>query len=168
MNIWAAAFASEDKPEGDQRCLLKTFAAAAIETPSSEGMLSQTTVSLRTFVLACLRYPEWIATAQRDIDKVVGPDRLPSFKDRPLLPYVDAIVRETLQWRPSVRFGLPHQSTADDVIEYQGQDYFISKGSIIFAVAWAMEHDPSKFEEHDRFMPERFINDDGKLKPEYQ
>ncbi|KAG6902058.1 hypothetical protein C0995_005115 [Termitomyces sp. Mi166 len=159
MNTWAAEFAREDKPEGDQRILLKQFTGAAIET---------TSVSLQTFVLACIRYPEWIATAQKEIDSVVGTDRLPSFKDRPFIPYVEAIVRETLRWRPAVRFGIPHQSVADDVIKYQGQEYLIPEGSIIFPVAWAIEHDQERFRDHDHFMPERFLDDKGDLKPNYE
>ncbi|KAG6829138.1 hypothetical protein H0H87_012507 [Tephrocybe sp. NHM501043] len=158
MNTWAAAFARKDKPEGDQRRLMNQFTGAAIET---------TALSLQTFVLACIRYPEWVATAQKEIDAVVGADRLPSFKDRPFLPYVEAIVRETLRWRPAARFGVPHQSTASDVIEYNGQEYFIPEGSIIFAVPWAIEHQQSRFQDHDRFMPERFLDAEGKLKADY-
>ncbi|KAG6823055.1 hypothetical protein H0H92_011569, partial [Tricholoma furcatifolium] len=159
MNTWAAAFASKDKPEGNQGHLLKNLIAAGIDT---------TAISLQTFVLACIRYPEWITSAQKEIDMIVGPDRLPSFTDRPLLPYVDAVVHETLRWRPAVRFGLPHKATADDVIEYQEQAYFIPKGSVIFAVAWAIEHDQSKYEDHDRFLPERFLDDGGQLKSGYE
>ncbi|KAG6808572.1 hypothetical protein H0H92_003676 [Tricholoma furcatifolium] len=150
-NTWAAAFADSNKPEGDQRRLVKVFAAAAVET---------TTVALQTFVLACMRYPDWIVTAQKELDSIVGPDRLPTFKDRPFLPYVEAVVR--------VRFGLPHESTADDVIEYNGQEYFIPQGSIVIAVTWAIEHDERKFEDHDRFLPERFLDDKGNLKPDYE
>ncbi|KAF7341645.1 Cytochrome P450 2B19 [Mycena sanguinolenta] len=97
---------------------------------------------MHTFILACILYPEWIPRAQKEIDTIVGEDRLPSFKDRPHLPYVEAIVRETLRWRPAARFGVPHQSTADDVVEYKGKEYFIPKGSIIFAVSWSDESDP--------------------------
>lgn len=35
--------------------------------------------------------------AQRTIDEVC-PGRLPTFKDRPDLPYIDAIMKETLRW----------------------------------------------------------------------
>ncbi|KAG6860919.1 hypothetical protein C0995_006043, partial [Termitomyces sp. Mi166 len=109
MDTWAATFVGEDKPEGDQRRLMRQFAGAAIET---------TTTTLETFVLACISYPEWISIAQKEIDNVVGLDRLPSFKDRPFLPYIEAIVR----------------ATDEDMIEYNGREYFIPKGSIIFAV----------------------------------
>ncbi|KAF7372756.1 Steroid 17-alpha-hydroxylase/17,20 lyase [Mycena sanguinolenta] len=154
MNTWAAAFAREDKREGDQRQLMNQFTLTAI--------------SMHTFILACILYPEWIPRAQREIDAVVGEDRLPSFKDRPHLPFVEAIMRETLRWRPAVRFGLPHQSTADDVVEYNGKEYFIPKGSIIFAVSWAIEHDQERFENHDLFQPERFLDDTNNLKAVYE
>ncbi|KAF7372766.1 Cytochrome P450 2B19 [Mycena sanguinolenta] len=154
MNTWAAAFAREDKPEGDQRQLMNQFA--------------RTAVSMHTFVLACILYPEWIPRAQREIDAIVGEDRLPSFKDRPHLPFVEAIVRETLRWRPAARFGLPHQSTSDDVVEYKGKEYFIPKGSIIFAVTWAIEHNQERFKDHDSFQPDRFLDDTKNLKAGYE
>ncbi|KAG6888629.1 hypothetical protein C0995_006873 [Termitomyces sp. Mi166 len=164
MNTWAAEFAREDKPEGDQRLLMKGFIGTA--------------VSLQTFVLACIRYPEWILRAQKEIDAVVGTDRLPSFKDRPFLPYVEAIVRggapqvkfilKSISCPGLVesvaRFGIPHQSVADDVIEYRGQEYFIPEGSIIFSVTWRVV----LFEDHDRFIPERFLDTEGNLKPDYE
>ena len=36
--------------------------------------------------------------AQAEIDNVVGPDRLPDFDDRPFLPYVNAIAKESMRW----------------------------------------------------------------------
>ncbi|KAJ7205173.1 cytochrome P450 [Mycena pura] len=123
---------------------------------------------MHTFILACILYPQWIPHAQREIDAVVGQDRLPSLMDRPHLPYVEALVRETIRWRPAVRFGLPHQSTADDVVEYKGTEYFIPKGSIIFAVTWAIEHEQERFENHDVFQPERFLDDANNLKSDYE
>ncbi|KAF7335894.1 Cytochrome P450 2B19 [Mycena sanguinolenta] len=144
MNTWAAAFAREDKPEGDQRRLVNQFTTAAIDT-------------------AC-----GIFISPREIDAIVGEDRLPSFQDRPHLPYVEAIVRETLRWRPAARLGAPHQSTADDVVEYEGREYFIPDGSIIIAVTWAIEHNQERFKNHDLFQPERFLDDTNSLKAGYE
>ncbi|KAF7372722.1 Steroid 17-alpha-hydroxylase/17,20 lyase [Mycena sanguinolenta] len=154
MNTWAAVFASEDKPEGDQRRLMNMFTTTAI--------------AMHTFILACILYPEWIPRAQREIDTIVGEDRLPCFKDRPRLPFVEAIVRETFRWRPAGRVGGPHQSTADDVVEYKGREYFIPKGAIILAVPWAIEHGQERFENHDLFQPERFLDDTDNLKAGYE
>ena len=35
--------------------------------------------------------------AQKELDAVVGQDRLPEFSDRPLLPYTNAILKEVLR-----------------------------------------------------------------------
>ena len=49
-------------------------------------------------------FPEAQKRAQREIDAVVGSDRLPDFSDRPSLPFVEAVLRETLRWHPVVLF----------------------------------------------------------------
>lgn len=54
----------------------------------------QTVSSLGTFMLAMTKYPDVLRRAQKEIDEVVGQDRLPEFDDRPSLPYVTAIVKE--------------------------------------------------------------------------
>jgi hypothetical protein len=39
-------------------------------------------------------YPDVYRTAQSEIDRVVGPDRLPNFQDREYLPYLDSVFKE--------------------------------------------------------------------------
>lgn len=46
-------------------------------------------------------FPEVQAKAQAEIDAVCV-DRLPTFNDFNALPYVQAIVNETLRWNPVV------------------------------------------------------------------
>lgn len=61
---------------------------------------SDTTASvLETFVLGMLANPEAQKRAQAEIDSVVGHGNLPDFVDQPALPYVSAIVKETLRWK---------------------------------------------------------------------
>lgn len=43
-------------------------------------------------------YPDVLKCAQEEMDRVVGMDRLPSFSDRKNLPYLEAIIQETLRW----------------------------------------------------------------------
>lgn len=50
-------------------------------------------------------YPDIMRKAQRDIDEVVGRERPPTFDDMPRLPYIRAIVKETLRWRPIAPLG---------------------------------------------------------------
>ena len=42
--------------------------------------------------------PDVLKRAQEEVDRVVGNDRLPSFSDRDNLPYINAVVKETLRW----------------------------------------------------------------------
>ena len=52
-------------------------------------------------------YPEVQKKAQAEIDAVVGPNRLPDFHDRPSLPYIDAIVKESSRWNLVTPLGGP-------------------------------------------------------------
>ena len=52
-------------------------------------------------------YPEVQKRAQAEIDDVVGPNRLPDFHDRPSLPYINAVVKESSRWNVVVPFGRP-------------------------------------------------------------
>ena len=53
---------------------------------------------VQTLFLAMALYPEVQRKAQAEIDAVVGPHRLPDFEDRPSLPYINAIVKESMRW----------------------------------------------------------------------
>ena len=53
---------------------------------------------METLFLAMALYPEVQKKAQAEIDTVVGPHRLPDFEDRPSLPYINAIVKESMRW----------------------------------------------------------------------
>ncbi|KAF8824939.1 hypothetical protein HHX47_DHR7000142 [Lentinula edodes] len=66
----------------------------------SKSQLEMTSSVLPVFVLAMALYPAVQQRAQKEIDSVVGKGRFPTFQDRNKLPYVQAIVREVLRWRP--------------------------------------------------------------------
>jgi cytochrome P450 len=77
-------------------------------------------------------YPNVQRKAQEEIDRVVGPHRLPGFQDRQSLPYNDALVKEVLRWHPITPMGLPHMTTEDDVCE----GYLIPKGAYLLPNIW--------------------------------
>ncbi|KAH8103831.1 cytochrome P450 [Cristinia sonorae] len=114
---------------------------------------ADTSVSvIETFMLAMLLNPEVQRRAQDEIDRVVGADRLPTYSDRESLPFVEAVMREVMRWRPPVPM-VPRHPTQDDV--YNG--YFIPKDTIVYINFWAMLHDEEKFPDHDKFDPDRWI-----------
>ncbi|KAI0394539.1 putative cytochrome P450 oxidoreductase OrdA-like protein [Xylariaceae sp. FL0594] len=123
---------------------------------------ADTTVSaIASFYLAMAIYPEVQKRAQEEIDRVVGTDRLPTLDDREKLPYVDAVVKETLRWHPVAPMGLPHQSTEDDTLN----GYFIPKGSMVFANVYHFTHDPAVHHQPAEFRPERFLSKDPEPDP---
>jgi len=120
---------------------------------------SDTTASaIATFILAMARYPEIQAKAQAEMDKVVG-DRLPTYNDKDSLPYLNAVVLETLRWHPVGPNGVPHRLTKDDT--YNG--YFIPSGTIVTVNIWGILHDERHFPDPLAFNPDRFLTGESKL-----
>ena len=93
-----------------------------------------------------LHYPEVMKKAQAEIDSVVASNRRPEFEDADALPYVRAMIKETMRsanlfpqighivtepfhsrWRPIAPMGVPHSVISDDV--YEGMH--IPKGSTV-------------------------------------
>ncbi|KAF7364910.1 O-methylsterigmatocystin oxidoreductase [Mycena venus] len=121
---------------------------------------ADTTVSaVATFILAMAVNPSIQKKAQVEIDTVVGSYRLPEFKDRPSLPFVEALYREVMRWRPILPLGVAHATSTHDI--YNG--YFIPNGTTVISNIWAMTRDESIYPEPDRFNPDRFFTPDGKL-----
>ena len=68
--------------------------------------------------VAMLHFPNVMRSAQAVLDSFVGQDRMPEFEDRDQLPYIRAVVNETLRWRPvAVLGGTPHAVMQDDWYE---------------------------------------------------
>jgi len=114
------------------------------------------------WTLAMLAYPETQARAQAELDAVVGRSRPPNFADYPSLPYVRAMVKEVLRWRPSGPLGLPHQVTEDDW--YEGM--FIPKGAVCIPNVWHLNRDPEVYGENaTQFDPARHLDANGDIAP---
>ncbi|KAH7923206.1 cytochrome P450 [Leucogyrophana mollusca] len=124
------------------------------------GASSETSSStMLVFILAMINNPRVQERAQAEIDSVVGADRLPNFEDRSSMPFVDAVLRETLRWHPVLPLGVPHAATDSDVFE----GYFIPRGATILPNAWAMSRNEEKYPGPEEFRPERFLSPDGEL-----
>ncbi|KAG5645999.1 hypothetical protein DXG03_004601 [Asterophora parasitica] len=71
--------------------LADEFARSSTQTGPPGG----TAVDL--FPFSMVLYPEVQAMAQKELDTVVGTERLPEFHDRELLPYLGCLLLETLR-----------------------------------------------------------------------
>ncbi|KAJ6517253.1 cytochrome P450 [Mycena vitilis] len=138
----------------DEEYLIK-WAASAITSGGSTTTSSQ----LEAFFLAMSLYPEVQAEAQRELDKVVGTDRLPDISDRPHLPYVNALCKEILRWHNAAPMGIPHRTREDSIYEREGHpSLFIPKNSLIIANIWNMAHNGEMYSDPMAFSPGRFIS----------
>ncbi|KAF9243461.1 cytochrome P450 [Melanogaster broomeanus] len=132
----------------------------AIKESSGTAFSGSITYStLLVFILAMVLNPSVQGKAQAELDAVVGPNRLPNFSDREFLPYIEAVMRETMRYHPVAPLGVAHAAVEDDI--YEG--YFIPKGTTIVANLWGMSHDADKYPDPDKFKPERFLLPDGSL-----
>ncbi|KAJ2928446.1 hypothetical protein H1R20_g8642, partial [Candolleomyces eurysporus] len=120
---------------------------------------SDSTVSvIASCILGLLEHPEVLKKAQAQVDSVVDPGHLPEFEHESSLPYITAIIYETLRWRDVAPIAVPHLLSTDD--EYEG--YRFPAGTVIIPNAWqvfqAMLHDETVYPDPFNFNPDRFIN----------
>lgn len=87
---------------------------------------------------------------------MIGNSRLPNWEDERSLPYVRALIKEVHRWAPIGSLGIPHATTKADV--YEG--LAIPNGSIIFPNLTALSRDNDRYDEPEKFLPERFLGDD--------
>lgn len=132
-----------------------------------------TSAATHNFLLmGCALYPDTVRKAQEELDRVIGDSRLPTIDDEDSLPYVRAMIKETLRWRPFSNqgesdlcsalvqclsdhsVGFYHATVKDDY--YNG--YFIPAGTTIINNAYSVHQDETRFPDPDRFEPMRFIN----------
>ena len=101
-----------------------------------------------------IAYPDVQNQAHAELDEVIGRARPPTFADISSLPYIRAMVKETLRWSLTIPFGLPHTSTADDW--YEGM--FIPKGTVCLQNMRVINSEPDVFgSDAVRFDPARYL-----------
>ncbi|CUA68411.1 O-methylsterigmatocystin oxidoreductase [Rhizoctonia solani] len=126
---------------------------------------ADTTVSaISTFFVAILHYPEAQKLAQKEIDEVLGKDRLPTFADRSSLPYVEALYKEVMRWQPIAPIGVPHRLGSESDDEYKGMR--IPANAMVIANIWGMLRDPKVYQHPETFNPSRFLGADPEPDPE--
>ncbi|KAF2113997.1 cytochrome P450 [Lophiotrema nucula] len=120
------------------------------------GAGSDTTAStLCTAFLALVTHPAALHAAHNELDTVIGASRTPTFDDEARLPYIRALVKEVLRWRPvAVLGGTPHASTEDD--RYEG--YYIPAGTTVLGNSWAINLNEEYYPKPHFFNPDRFLD----------
>ncbi|GJJ06098.1 hypothetical protein Clacol_000287 [Clathrus columnatus] len=112
--------------------------------------------TIQVFFIAMILYPDVQKAAQEELEKVVGLNSLPTFKDRPNLPYINALCKEVLRWHPITPAGFPHMLKQDDVIG----KYFVPKGTLVMGNTWSLLHSEEVYgSDVHVFNPARFLKE---------
>ena len=107
------------------------------------------------FALAeIMNKPEVMRKTQQELEDVVGKDNIVEESHIDKLPYLHAVMKETLRLHPALPLLVPH--CPSETCNVGG--YTIPKGSRIFVNLWAIQRDPSIWKNPLNFDPERFLN----------
>ncbi|KAF9018942.1 cytochrome P450 [Hymenopellis radicata] len=133
----------------------KKWLTASLLGAGGEAMYATTL----TFIMAMALHRDKLARAQREIDEVIGPGRLPSVTDKPDLPYTNAVILETMRWHPLLPLTLARRTAEDDF--YKG--FFIPKGTMIIPNVWAIALEPNNKYDPKEFIPERWLDSETRM-----
>ncbi|KAL6900967.1 hypothetical protein ACP4OV_005643 [Aristida adscensionis] len=100
-----------------------------------------------------LKSPRALAMATEELDRVVGHRRLPTEQDAPHLPFLQAVIKESMRLHPATPLLAPRRCHKATCVE----DYDIGEGTCVAVNAWAIGRDPDVWEASEEFWPERFL-----------
>nr|XP_043615738.1 tryptophan N-monooxygenase CYP79A68-like [Erigeron canadensis] len=106
-----------------------------------------------------IKEPKIFDKALKELDLVVGKERLVQECDLVHLNYVKACLREAFRLHPVSPFNLPHVSTVDTIVA----GYFIPKGSHLLLSRRGLGRDPEFWDDPLKFNPDRHIKGDNEV-----
>ncbi|BCS21142.1 cytochrome P450 [Aspergillus puulaauensis] len=110
--------------------------------------------ALNIFAMAALCYPDKFQKARAEVDHICnsgGNARLPGIGDLEQMPYICAMIKELLRWRPIFPFTPDHVLTSD--MEFEGYHFPAGVGFVINEIPVCNECD-----DPEEFKPERWLD----------
>ncbi|EOA15128.1 hypothetical protein CARUB_v10028503mg [Capsella rubella] len=120
-------------------------------------VLAGTDTSLHVIEFAMaelLQNPDIMKRAQQELDKVVGTYKVVEEYHISKLPYILAIMKETLRLHTIIPLLVPRRPSQTTVVG----GFTIPKDSKIFINVWAMHRNPNIWEDPLKFDPDRFLD----------
>ncbi|MED6210076.1 hypothetical protein PIB30_060627 [Stylosanthes scabra] len=117
-----------------------------------------TATSIEWALAALINNPHVMKKARQEIDSVTANNRLIQESDIANLPYLQAIVKETLRLHPVIPL-FNRYSTKTSII----CGYKIPSKTAVFINLWSMGRDPKIWEDPLEFKPERFLDEERQL-----
>lgn len=130
--------------------IVENINVAAIET---------TLWSIEWGVAALVNHPEIQKKLQHELDTVLGRDKQITEPDTYNLPYLQAVIKETLRYKMAIPLLVPHMNLHDAKLA----GYDIPAESKILVNAWWLANNPDNWSNPDEFRPERFLEEDAKV-----
>uniref|UniRef100_A0AC35FL80 Cytochrome P450 n=1 Tax=Panagrolaimus sp. PS1159 TaxID=55785 RepID=A0AC35FL80_9BILA len=123
-----------------------------------------TSNTLAWLVLYLMTNPEAQTKLHLELSKIIGSDRIISLDDKNSLPYVNAVIAETQRLCNLLPHNVPHRLIND--VNIHG--YSLKADTIVVPQISQVLYDEKIFPEPHKFIPERFLDSDGKFqtKPE--
>ncbi|KAL6993691.1 hypothetical protein U1Q18_011803 [Sarracenia purpurea var. burkii] len=103
-----------------------------------------------------LRDQDILKKSKDELEKIIGKGKPIQESDVVQLPYLQAVVKETMRMHPPIPFLLPRKVETN--VEAWG--YTIPQGAQVLVNAWAISHDSGIWLNPTSFMPERFLESD--------
>ncbi|XP_055631206.1 methyl farnesoate epoxidase-like [Toxorhynchites rutilus septentrionalis] len=119
---------------------------------------SETTSNTLGFGVAyMLHHPEVVSKMHQELDNVVGRYRLPLLRDRPYLPYTEAVICEIQRMSNVAPLAIAHRT----VSPVQLGTYLIPENTITMVSLYSLHMDKAYWGDPETFRPERFLNETG-------
>ncbi|EFJ06131.1 hypothetical protein SELMODRAFT_448922 [Selaginella moellendorffii] len=121
------------------------------------GAVDTSALSLEWAITELLRHPAVMEKARKDIDSVVGSNRLVEDSDLDQLPFIAAIAKETLRLHQLAPLALP-KVVRGGPSKLGG--YTIPNGTCTFVNFHSLGIDPAHWKDPMKYWPERFLEAD--------
>uniref|UniRef100_A0A7N0RIH5 trans-cinnamate 4-monooxygenase n=1 Tax=Kalanchoe fedtschenkoi TaxID=63787 RepID=A0A7N0RIH5_KALFE len=130
--------------------IVENINVAAIET---------TLWSIEWGIAELVNHPHIQQKLREEIDSVLGPGVPITEPDTHKLPYLQAVIKETLRLRMAIPLLVPHMNLQNAKLG----GYDIPAESKVLVNAWWLANNPAQWKNPEEFRPERFLEEEAKV-----